>query len=150
MQTICAIVLCGVLAAAAQPSPGSSNVTSSNATDSSVNVGSSVTSVYALSFHPEAGALPLGAIYVCRARIMPGTNTAQSAKGSSTVPGNQSSCALEVPFAWQANQPQPAAMLSYQVDAVGADGRILRSVAREGIALPPSEAGSAAHVELTF
>ncbi|WP_058189126.1 hypothetical protein [Terracidiphilus gabretensis] len=141
MQTICAIVLCGVLAAAAQPDPGSSNTT-----DSSVNAGSAMTSVYALTFHPEAGALPAGAVYVCRARIMPSTNAAPPANGS----GNQSGCALELPFAWQANRPQPAATLSYEVNAVSADGRVLRSVAREGIALPAPVAGSAAHVELTF
>ena len=144
MQTICAIVLCGVLAAAVQPDPSSSNAPGLNATDPNADASSSVTSVYALTFHPEAGALPSGAIYVCRARIMPDTNAAQPAKGS----GNQSGCALEVPFAWQANRPQPAATLSYQVNAIAADGRVLRSVAREGIALPV--AGSAARVELTF
>jgi hypothetical protein len=145
MQTICAIVLCGVLAAATQP-----GLNDSNATDSSANVSGVQTSVYALSFHPEVGALPPGAMYVCRARIMPGANAAQPAKGSGTVPGNQSGCALEVPFVWQANRPQPAATLSYEVDAVGADGRVQRSVAREGIALPAPVAGAAAHMELTF
>lgn len=136
MQTICAIALCGVLAAAIRP-----DVNSSSANTNSVS-----TSVYALSFHPEVGALPPGAIYVCRARIMPGANAAQQAKGS----GDSGGCALEVPFAWQANRPQPTATLSYEVDAVGVDGRVLRSISREGLPLPAPVAGSAAHLELIF
>jgi hypothetical protein len=89
MQTICAIVLCGVLAAAVQPGLSSSNP----------DAGTAVTSVYALSFHPQVDALPPGAMYVCRARIMPGADAGQTANGSGMVPGNQSGCALEVPFA---------------------------------------------------
>jgi hypothetical protein len=130
MQTICAIVLCGVLAAAAQPgiNGGVANPDANGAS----------TAVYALSFHPEAGALlPAGAMYVCRARIMPGASASQPAMGS----GNNAGCALEVPFVWQANRPQPVATLSYEVYLVGADGRVLRSVARQGVALPDPEPG---------
>jgi hypothetical protein len=145
MQTIYAIALCGVLAIAAQPGKDSRISAGSGADISGVS-----TSVYALSFHPEAGALPPGAIYVCRARIMPGARTEKAAKDSGLVPGNQFGCALEVPFAWEANHPQPAVALSYEVDTVSTDGRVLHSVARNGVALPPPVAGSSAHIELTF
>ena len=140
MQTICAIVLCGVMAVAVQPDRNGLSA------DPDIDAGSSVTSVYALSFHPEVGGLPPGAIYVCRARIMPGASTEQPAKGS----GNNAGCALEVPFAWQANRPQPAATLSYEVDAVGTDGRVLRSVSREGLPLPAPMADTKAYIELSF
>jgi hypothetical protein len=137
MQTICAIVLCGVLAAAAQP----------GLNRSTEDAGSSVTSVYALAFHPEAGALlPAGAMYVCRARIMPGASASQPAISS----GNSAGCALEVPFVWQANHPQPVATLSYEVDAVGSDGRVLRSVARQGVELPDPTPGVSRHMDVIF
>jgi hypothetical protein len=106
--------------------------------------------VYALSFHPQAGALPPGAIYVCRARIMPDTGATQPPAGSSNSAGNQSECALEVPFAWQANRPQPVATLSYEVDAVAADGHVISSVTRQGVALPVSAPGVAQHINVIF
>src|ERR1700743_3576490 len=118
MQTICAIMLCGVLATVAQPGPGSANMARSNAAGPGAETDGELMSVYALAFHPEAGTLPQGAVYVCRARIMPGTNAGQAARGS----GNDAGCALEVPFVWQANRPQPAATLSYEVDVVSAGG----------------------------
>jgi hypothetical protein len=144
MQTICAIALCGVLAAVAQPA------TDRNSAGPGADISGISTSVYTLSFHPQSGALPPGAIYVCRARIMPGAGTEKAAKDSGLMPGSQSSCALEVPFAWQTNHPQPAVALSYEVDTVGKEGRVLHSVVRDGVALPPPVAGSSAHVELTF
>jgi hypothetical protein len=130
-----------MLAVAVQPDRNGSN-----ATDPSADVGASVTSIYALAFHPEVGELPPGAIYVCRARIMPGANAEQPAKGS----GNSAGCALEIPFAWQANRPQPAATLSYEVDAVSVDGRVLRSVERDGLPLPAPMADTKAYIELSF
>jgi hypothetical protein len=136
MQTISAIVLCGVLAAATQP----------GLSGSSADASGTAASVYAVAFHPEAGALPHGEMYVCRARIMPGANAAQPAMGA----GNAAGCALEVPFVWAANHSQPAATLSYEVDAVSADGRVLRSVAREGVALPEPAPGSVSRITLTF
>ena len=139
MRTICAVLLHGFLAAAAQPGvmgTGAANTDTDGA----------LTGVYALSFHPGTGALPPGAMYVCRARIMPGAGAGQPAIGS----GSGAGCALEVPFVWQANRPQPVATLSYEVDAVGADGRVMRSVTRKDVALPAPAAGGKARVELTF
>ena len=135
MRTMVALLLHGLLAAGAQPGasgPGAA------------------TGVYELSFHPEAGALlPRGVMYVCRARVMPGENAApQPAVG--TAGGNQSGCALEIPIVWAANRPQPAATLSYEVDEIGADGRVLRRVAREGVALPESAAGTDRHIDVAF
>jgi hypothetical protein len=111
---------------------------------------SELVSVYALTFHPElAKTLPAGAMYVCRARVMPGVNAApQPALGASG--GNQSGCALEIPFVWAANRPQPVATLSYEVDEIGADGRVLRRVVREGVALPEPAAGAARHIDVAF
>ncbi len=136
MQTICAMLLCGVLAYAAQPSlSGSSADTSGMAS-----------SVYALSFHPGINTLPPGAIYVCRARIMPGVNASEPAKGS----GNEAGCAVEVPFVWNSGHPQPSATVSYEVDAISTEGRVLRTVVREGVALPAAVSGITSHVDLNF
>ena len=114
------------------------------------DAGSALVGVYVLTFHPEVSRpLPPGAMVVCRARILPGVNAApQAAMG--TAGGNQSGCALEIPFVWAANRPQPVAMLGYEVDEIGADGRVLRRVVREGVVLPESAAGAARHIDVAF
>ena len=119
-------------------------------TDAGVDAGNALVRVYALTFHPQAAkTLPAGSVYVCRARVMPGWDAA-SRLAPGTAGGSRSGCALEIPFLWTANRPQPVATLSYEVDEIDASGRVLRSVAREGVALPESVAGAALHVDVAF
>jgi hypothetical protein len=137
MRAMVAILLHGLLMACA---PG---------TGAGTDAGSAQTGVYRIAFHPQAGALlPPGATFVCRVRIMPGINAAQSTTGAAA--GNKSGCATELPFVWMANHSQPAATLSYEVDTISADGRVLRSVIREDVALPNASAGAAARIDVAF
>jgi hypothetical protein len=142
MRTMVALLLHGLLVAGAQPGASGPGVTNTD-------MDGAVTGVYALSFHPEVSRpLPPGAMVVCRARILPGVNAVQPAMG--TAGGNQSGCALEIPFAWAANRPRPVATLGYEVDEIGSDGRVLRRVVREGVVLPESAAGTARHIDVAF
>jgi hypothetical protein len=136
MRAMVTILLHGLLIAGT-PSPGVSGS------------GSALTSVYAISFHSQAGAtLPSGATFVCHARIMPGVNAAQSV--SRAAAGNESGCAMELPFAWAANHPQPVAVLSYEVDTISANGQLLRTAVREGVALPNAAPGVSARIDIAF
>lgn len=149
MRTMAAVLLHGLLAAGAMT--GTTGPAGAGSGAANADTDGALSGIYTISFHPEVSRqLPPGAMLVCRARVLPAVNGVQPGAGFGRAPGNQSGCALEVPFVWAANRPQPAATLSYEVDEVGADGRLLRAVTRNGVALPEAAAGAARRIDVAF
>ena len=94
-----------------------------------------VRGVYSIHFKlTMATELPAGGTILCKARIAPnvlalGNQGAEpvavsvaTATGVATVEGSAASCALEIPFSWTVRGAQSGVALSYEIEAVSADG----------------------------
>ncbi len=117
----------------------------------------SVQGVYLLTFDlGGATQMPAGATLNCRARIIPNLPGGDHATVQPAVAGTTTElkpkCRVEVPFSWIVTQPQSGALLSYQIEAVSANGMRVWSTAQDGIGVAYPAAGATLQMDfkLTF
>jgi hypothetical protein len=126
------------------------------------SIPSAVSGAYAVHFNVNiASTLPAGAVIVCKARIAPNpqgpgspapsdTALAQSATGMATVSRSTANCAVEIPFSWTVRNTQGGVALSYEIQAVDANGSqpvLLRASVPQGIAAAYPSAGGIATLD---
>jgi hypothetical protein len=107
--------------------------------------------VYSVSFHlNSATSVPTGATLTCKAKVVPSVPGAPARNVQPVVGiGTPGGCALEVPYAWSANQAQAVASLDYEIDAVSNDGAVVRSTGPRAVRVAAPPAGGTAQVNLS-
>ncbi len=117
----------------------------------------SVHGAYLLTFDLSGAApMPAGAMLNCRARIIPnlpgGDHANLQPVTAGAAAGAKPKCNIELPFSWIVAQAQNGAWLSYEVEAVSANGTRMWSTAREGIGVAYPAAGATMQInfKLTF